>query len=996
MAERFGVGCGFVGREAERELLGRLYEEAGAGRPRVVVVEGPAGIGKTALVRRFLAESGAERVVGGGGAESESGLPYGGVAQLLGKGRAYPDPLAAGSCLLEAVGELQGGRGAVVLFVDDLHWVDGPSLHALAFVLRRLRADQVLAVLTVRDTERPRLPESLRRVLDQDSTVRLRLGGLTVAELAELGARMGRGAGLPGRAAVRLHAHTGGNPLHCRALLERLSEEVIGADDTPLPVPEPYAALVLHRLARCTEPARELVVAAAVLGTPCALEAAARLAGLTELLEPLEEALKEGLLTEGRAGCTTKVDFPHPLSRAAVYHALGPARRTELHARAAELTEGEFARLRHRVRAAHGPDDRLAALLADCAGRRAREGRWADAATLLQDASHLARPDTERVRLAVEAVEALLLDGRVDEASCLLEEVPRGTAPAAAVRYAQGCLAATRGHNTRATVLFEEAWRLDAERVDAERVDAAHLDTEPSDTEPSDTEPSDTERSDTERSDAEPSNAAHLDTEPSDTERSDTEPSDTERSDTEPSDAAHLDTGSVDAERRDPALASRTAARLAAMALLRGHGEAARRWAETASRQSGTAPAARMLRYTHLLALGMSGRDSEGLARTDGLPDPALVPPGDVDLLLGRGVLHLWRDRIALAHEEFEAAAEVLRQGPVPLRAFALCLVGEAELRLGRWDEAVTHLEYAASIAADGHQIWLTSFPHSAAAFVLAARGEFDRAAGHADSAAAVPDRTDPTDAAHCYAARARAAVATVRGRPAEVVAALRPLLACDRDHSVNQPGVLAWRDLLADALVAEGRAEEAEAVLEPYENAAFDRRRYSDLAAAGRVRGNLHAARHEAKAAEEAYETAVEHAVRVGLPFHRARAESDFGAWLRRAGRRAAAREHLAAARAVLVELGAVPFVKACDRELVACGVRPGGESEGEVRTPDGLTPQEHAVAQLAATGLTNRRIARELILSVKTVEYHLSHAYAKLGISSRVGLVAHFRAGS
>ncbi|MFF7980257.1 LuxR C-terminal-related transcriptional regulator [Streptomyces sp. NPDC007901] len=336
----------------------------------------------------------------------------------------------------------------------------------------------------------------------------------------------------------------------------------------------------------------------------------------------------------------------------------------------------------------------------------------------------------------------------------------------------------------------------------------------------------------------------------------------------------------------------------------------------------------------------------------------------------------------------------MLRQGPVPLRAFALCLVGEAELRLGRWDEAVTHLECAASIAADGHQIWLTSFPHSAAAFVLAARGEYDRAAAHADSAAAVPDRTDPTDAAHCYAARARAAVATVRGRPAEVVAALRPLLACDRDHSVNQPGVLAWRDLLADALVTEGRLEEAEAVLEPYENAAFERRRSSDLAAAGRVRGNLHAARHEAKAAEEAYETAVEHAGRAGLPFHRARAESDFGAWLRRAGRRAAAREHLAVARAVLVELGAVPFVKACDRELVACGVRPGGE--GEVRTPDGLTPQEHAVAQLAATGLTNRRIARELILSVKTVEYHLSHAYAKLGISSRVGLVAHFRAGS
>ncbi|MFJ9712299.1 AAA family ATPase [Streptomyces sp. NPDC101234] len=916
MAERYGVGCGFVGRGAERVLLRRLYEEAASGRPRVVVVEGAAGIGKTALVRRFLGESGAGCVIGGGGAESETALPYGVLAQLLGEGREYPDPLAAGSCLLETVGESQGGRGAVVLFVDDLHWADAPSLHALAFVLRRLRADQVLAVLTVRDTEATRLPESLRRVLAEDSVVRLRLGGLTPSELTELGVRTGLVTALPARAALRLHAHTGGNPLHCRALLERLPQEVIGADDAPLPVPEPYAAIVLRRLARCARPTRDLVMAAAVLGTPCPLEAAARLADLAELLEPLEEAFREGLLTELRHGCTTKVDFPHPLSRAAVYHALGPARRTELHSRAAELAEGEFARLRHRVRATHGPDDRLAAELADCAGRRATDGRWADVATLLHDASRLARSDTERVRLGVEAVEALLLDGRVDEASCLLDELPRGTAPAAR-RYAQGCVAATQAHNTRATVLFEEAWRL-------------------------------------------------------------------------------LGGG------RDPVLAHRTAARLAAMALLRGRGEAARQWAEAALRHAGTAPAVRMLRYSHLMALGLSGRGDEGLARTDGLPDPALVPPQDVDLLMGRGMLHLWRDRLALAHREFEAAAEALRQGPVPLRAFALCLVGEAELRLGRWDEAVTHLECSASIATDGNQVWLTSLPHAAAAVVLAARGEDERSAWHVHCAATAPDHTEPIDAAHCHTACARAFLATVRGRPAEVVAALRPLLACDRDHAANLPGVLAWRDLLADALIAEGRLDEAEAVLGPYENVAFAHRQHSDLAAACRVRGNLHAARHETKAAEEAYETAVEHAVRVGLPFHRARAESDFGVWLRRAGRRGAAREHLTVARTLLAELGAVPFVTVCDRELSACGVRPGGSGGnggsggGGVRVPDGLTPQEHAVAQLAATGLTNRQIARELILSVKTVEYHLSHAYAKLGIGSRIGLVAHFRAGS
>ncbi len=54
------------------------------------------------------------------------------------------------------------------------------------------------------------------------------------------------------------------------------------------------------------------------------------------------------------------------------------------------------------------------------------------------------------------------------------------------------------------------------------------------------------------------------------------------------------------------------------------------------------------------------------------------------------------------------------------------------------------------------------------------------------------------------------------------------------------------------------------------------------------------------------------------------------------------------------------------------------------------GLTPQEHAAARLAARGLTNRKIARELVLSVKTTEYHLGHAHAKLAVRSRAGLAA------
>ena len=82
---------------------------------------------------------------------------------------------------------------------------------------------------------------------------------------------------------------------------------------------------------------------------------------------------------------------------------------------------------------------------------------------------------------------------------------------------------------------------------------------------------------------------------------------------------------------------------------------------------------------------------------------------------------------------------------------------------------------------------------------------------------------------------------------------------------------------------------------------------------------------------------------------------------------------------------LGARPYLETSDRELAACGRRhtPRGQT-----TEPGLTSQEFAVARLATKGLSNKQIARELVISTKTVEYHLSHVYAKLHVSSRVQL--------
>ncbi|MFJ9541359.1 helix-turn-helix transcriptional regulator [Streptomyces sp. NPDC101225] len=81
--------------------------------------------------------------------------------------------------------------------------------------------------------------------------------------------------------------------------------------------------------------------------------------------------------------------------------------------------------------------------------------------------------------------------------------------------------------------------------------------------------------------------------------------------------------------------------------------------------------------------------------------------------------------------------------------------------------------------------------------------------------------------------------------------------------------------------------------------------------------------------------------------------------------------------------------YVDRCDRELQAGGLHGTRPSAGMAR----LTPQERAVARLVADGATNRQTALELFISVKTVQYHLTHVYAKLGIRSRSELAASFR---
>jgi predicted ATPase len=182
-----------VGFHAELVRLTRILEQAYLGKPCLVLVNRSEGIGKTALVRRFIDTAGDLCVPYASGDKSETSLAFGVFDQfvrqapnprsgLLAAGSHHHerqvDPLAAGAAVIDLLGELQDA-GPVVLIVDDAHWADHLSLLALTCALRRLRVDRVLAMMLKREMTDRRLPDGLRRLLADDRTLRLSLVGRT-------------------------------------------------------------------------------------------------------------------------------------------------------------------------------------------------------------------------------------------------------------------------------------------------------------------------------------------------------------------------------------------------------------------------------------------------------------------------------------------------------------------------------------------------------------------------------------------------------------------------------------------------------------------------------------------------------------------------------------------------------------------------------------------------------------------------------------------------
>jgi DNA-binding CsgD family transcriptional regulator len=207
--------------------------------------------------------------------------------------------------------------------------------------------------------------------------------------------------------------------------------------------------------------------------------------------------------------------------------------------------------------------------------------------------------------------------------------------------------------------------------------------------------------------------------------------------------------------------------------------------------------------------------------------------------------------------------------------------------------------------------------------------------------------------------------------------------------NAAGTMSVLRWlfRAEEIEALLALGRTDDAVVLLEPWEAEASGFGLAWPLAEATRCRGFLAAASGDVEEAMALLERAEAQHGAVADPFGRARAQLALGAVRRRARQKRAARQAIETAVAGFDELGAASWAEKARAELGRIGGR---------RRAEGLTPAETRVAALAAEGRTNREIAAALFLGERTVESHLSHVYAKLGIRSRTELVGTLRTAS
>ncbi len=308
----------------------------------------------------------------------------------------------------------------------------------------------------------------------------------------------------------------------------------------------------------------------------------------------------------------------------------------------------------------------------------------------------------------------------------------------------------------------------------------------------------------------------------------------------------------------------------------------------------------------------------------------------------------------------------------------------ELELRAGEWDAAARLLEEWSESA---DPLAPCSYMRCRAA-LAAGRGAADEADRWADAAIAGAEEIG-ANGQRLEALRARGAAALLAHEPARAAASLRTVWEHTCREGVEEPGAFPVGPDLVEALAELDAVDEARAVSGRLRDLSEQRQHPWGLVTAQRCRAVADlATRGYHKPAAAALADAAGGYDRLGLRFDEARTLLSLGRAQRRYRKWGAARHSLERATAILDELGSPGWADQARSELDRVGARrprPHGE----------LTPTERRVVELAASGRANKEIARTLFVTVHTVEAHLKHAYAKLGVHSRAQLVHRLAGG-